>query len=408
MGSIILASSNFFMQILLAPTRSDIDKAHARSRFAEIGVQSFRNLRVVPAVNIALWLLLAISSVPLRLVFNTCVLEARGSTKSLVIMAPKGFTEGAPYMSPGVGRAGYWEATEEQNITLSHIQTSLLNSTWEKLSLSECWQRYNDSEAILTNYRHVVLVMNNQDESDIVGWTAEELRYNTTDENTPSWILNFKNSLWGFTEFDKTDSAMNGRAGRYTGETLDRELEENYFRLDLTSGVLTAQQKADVGNGYFPIYNGTYHSPYNEEYWKFDAPYCLSEPLISPCRLEVENSLLGVVCLMCILKLVFGFMTVVLLRRKTPLATPGDAIESFIMTPDSYTKGMCSFSRSDFAHQLKTSPRWHVNTRPWKNSSKRYMSAVPRLIWAWTYSLITLGIIASIVFFYEALRTRSV
>lgn len=47
-GSGILASSNFFMQILLAPTRKDVDRAHKRSRFAEIGVQSFRNLRIVP------------------------------------------------------------------------------------------------------------------------------------------------------------------------------------------------------------------------------------------------------------------------------------------------------------------------------------------------------------------------
>jgi len=66
-GSILLAASNYGMQCLTAPTRADIDKAHARKQWMDIGILSFRNLRLVSRMRAILWLLLVLSSGPLHL-----------------------------------------------------------------------------------------------------------------------------------------------------------------------------------------------------------------------------------------------------------------------------------------------------------------------------------------------------
>jgi hypothetical protein len=47
LSTLILISSNMFMQLLLAPTREQVDKAHSSKRSLDIGIVSFRNFFVV-------------------------------------------------------------------------------------------------------------------------------------------------------------------------------------------------------------------------------------------------------------------------------------------------------------------------------------------------------------------------
>lgn len=66
----LLSGSNYCMQRLMAPTRSDIDKAHAKKKWLDVGVPSFRNLRRMTLGRKLLWLLLSISSFPLHLLYE--------------------------------------------------------------------------------------------------------------------------------------------------------------------------------------------------------------------------------------------------------------------------------------------------------------------------------------------------
>lgn len=68
LGSALLASSNYCMQYLSAPTRDEVNKAHAAHSFLDIGILSFRNIRSFSKTRMTLWLLLAASSAPLHLV----------------------------------------------------------------------------------------------------------------------------------------------------------------------------------------------------------------------------------------------------------------------------------------------------------------------------------------------------
>lgn len=67
LSSILLAASNYGMQCISAPTRADVDKAHLRGKWLDIGVPSMHNLRRLPRSRVILWGLLMLSSLPLHL-----------------------------------------------------------------------------------------------------------------------------------------------------------------------------------------------------------------------------------------------------------------------------------------------------------------------------------------------------
>lgn len=66
-STLLLSSSNMFMQLLLAPTRAEVDALHARQQWIDIGIPNLRNLRFVGNRNRFLWFILAFSSLPLHL-----------------------------------------------------------------------------------------------------------------------------------------------------------------------------------------------------------------------------------------------------------------------------------------------------------------------------------------------------
>ena len=69
LSTLLLSGSNYTQQCLAAPTRSEIDVAHARRRWMDIGVPSVRNLFRIKAERTLLWIAIGITSVPLHLLY---------------------------------------------------------------------------------------------------------------------------------------------------------------------------------------------------------------------------------------------------------------------------------------------------------------------------------------------------
>lgn len=67
LSTILLGASNYCMQCMSAPTRSEAEQAHARFRWVDVGVPSIRNLSKIRGLRVVLWLLLGLSSLPLHL-----------------------------------------------------------------------------------------------------------------------------------------------------------------------------------------------------------------------------------------------------------------------------------------------------------------------------------------------------
>ena len=66
LSTLLLGASNLCMQLLAAPTRSEIDAAHERRVWLDIGVPSIRNLKYIHKTRLAVLIVLGLSSIPLH------------------------------------------------------------------------------------------------------------------------------------------------------------------------------------------------------------------------------------------------------------------------------------------------------------------------------------------------------
>ncbi|OAL51545.1 hypothetical protein IQ07DRAFT_384245 [Pyrenochaeta sp. DS3sAY3a] len=74
-STMLLGASNYTMQVMSSPTRDDIDNAHTKRKWLDIGVLSIRNLRNIPRTRTMVWVVLAFSSVPLHLFYNAAIFQ---------------------------------------------------------------------------------------------------------------------------------------------------------------------------------------------------------------------------------------------------------------------------------------------------------------------------------------------
>ena len=66
-STFLLGASNAASQILAAPTRDEVDKAHAQGKWIHVGVLDFLNFKYITWKRIILCVLIALSSIPLHL-----------------------------------------------------------------------------------------------------------------------------------------------------------------------------------------------------------------------------------------------------------------------------------------------------------------------------------------------------
>ncbi|CAG8922731.1 unnamed protein product [Penicillium salamii] len=104
LSTVLLASSNFAMQCLNSPTRSEVDLAHAKQRWLRIGAPSIRNLRFISKSKAFLWLLLGASSFPLHMIWNSVILDSDEVKRFLAVTVTESFIKGGYWSMPPVSR----------------------------------------------------------------------------------------------------------------------------------------------------------------------------------------------------------------------------------------------------------------------------------------------------------------
>ncbi|KAK0638170.1 hypothetical protein DIS24_g10097 [Lasiodiplodia hormozganensis] len=67
LGTLLLGASNYSLQIMLAPTRAEVDHAHRKRDWVDVGAQSLRNLKFIGRGRALVCAALAVSSLPLHL-----------------------------------------------------------------------------------------------------------------------------------------------------------------------------------------------------------------------------------------------------------------------------------------------------------------------------------------------------
>ncbi|RSL89626.1 hypothetical protein CDV31_015843 [Fusarium ambrosium] len=281
-GTCILASSNFFMQSLMAPTRQEVDKAHAAGQWVEIGVQSPRNCRFVSWRKTTFWFLFGLTSIPFHLIFNGCVLESKASNGFNLVVAAEPFLHGA---WDGLLPIEYWGDNFYHNKTLIKINESLsardVSKNWEKIYVQDCIRRYNNTRSALTKYRHVVMVISNPDEETTRGWSRSQVLKHPNDTifdvpiNATKQEIEAINPLWSINSYHRDGTGNDGC------QPIEQPLlNPRPNVLDEKTGEYRFNEKV-----------------YRPAYQTMQVRYCLSEKYEAPCRLSIANSLLLSVCI---------------------------------------------------------------------------------------------------------------
>ncbi len=108
----------------------------------------------------------------------------------------------------------------------------------------------------------------------------------------------------------------------------------------------------------------------------YPISYCLSEPLEEKCELQFSLSILLTIIICNLVKIICMFLcSKVTDLESQPLVTLGDAVASFLKTPDRATAGLCLSQGSNFSYYLNRGPR------PWRLKKRFWFAAASILRW---------------------------
>ncbi|OTA86765.1 hypothetical protein M434DRAFT_147619 [Hypoxylon sp. CO27-5] len=444
----ILASSNYFMQVVSAPSREELDKAHRIFHSLDIGIPSFKNMQSISHFKRICWFALLSSSLPIHLFFNSSIFVTtfQGSAWHLTI-ATEAFMQGADFFPPGASLApagssypayeyvpsynayvtnttegtsstinGYGIAVpleqyaDKTSTIRQYIAKAATNSSgWTMLDTNTCRSENLLTCKARTQYRDVVVVIETGTNST-VGWSRGEV-FNLSRNLFPQWDIyvppNDINSLWYSTECTITRDVMslvnpgtqycNNDCGIALGsqviipmELSNTPVSSNWtfqFRTSSLPGI-TLDTAADYG--------------YNDKFNNLTMKHCLAEPASNVCKVGVSNLLLSV-AVICIFIKVAQCCLILWRLPHSSLVTLGDAMESFISKPDPQTFGLGTldildsyrletqslryWSSDDESHLIST-----IKPRQWHRPNRRFLSIMPRIVWAHMYTLLFVSI----------------
>ena len=159
LSTLLLGGSNYCMQCLCAPTRAEVDRAHSREKWLDIGVPSVRNLRRVSRRKTYLWWMLALSSIPLHLMYNSVFYKSLSTNDYDLFYVKQGFVDGGNFTVTKKNTALTWNPGDPE-VGPAEVQHALLNTDrYERLDTTACISSYGTN--FLTDRRNLVLVSSN-------------------------------------------------------------------------------------------------------------------------------------------------------------------------------------------------------------------------------------------------------
>ena len=299
LSSTLLAASNYTMQCLSAPVRKEIDKGHRKRIAFDIGIPSLNNLRRISRIKLILWGLLALSSIPLHLVYNSVIFSTLSTNDSKGLIVTSDFLSGAP-----IGNA-----TRRSNITpddstqienfrqnVSIFIQNQSNPEWQKLNSTTCREAYRPP--ILPDRSDVLVVVSVNSTGVSV---LDYLSWSISGESTGSARWTCLNPICPSSTCDQMCA----------GSTTD-----------------------------------------NYELYNTPVDHCFSWKTAETCQLQFSLPIMIIVMICNLTKTVCMLLTIHH-RFATPLLTLGDAVASFLERPDIYTRNNCLSDKYDFQQRSK-------------------------------------------------------
>ncbi|UPL01891.1 hypothetical protein LCI18_012825 [Fusarium solani-melongenae] len=154
LATLLLGAGNYTQQVLTGPTRPELDRAHARQTWLDVGVSSIRNLGKISFKRVAAWVVLTISSLPIHLLYNSVVYFETSANRYWVY----------PTMHSNLVNSSYAYGNKE----FDAIKTSL--NEFEKLTNSECMAAYG--QKLVSGRSDVILILDPSTVDTEFGYTV--------------------------------------------------------------------------------------------------------------------------------------------------------------------------------------------------------------------------------------------
>lgn len=340
LSSLVLASTNFFMQVLNAPSREELDSAHEKGSWLDIGVPSPRNVFKVSRFKRIMWILFFLSSVPIHLLFNSAIFatDRRESTFSYFVF-DESVRNGVPAFDPGTKLAipsprydreiqfdyytSNWYNARWQNSTAiyreregyfnsgHHNRAVIIQETveairkgnWHRLDKEMCSSLYNTTHcAGLRTYSNVALIL-----SGFSGWNRSQVwnlsanessywdTYVPSDVNNSLWFAYVSSSslipcqMWSQSSRDETGLHV------YCNNNCDAQMGLDDTGFDSWTYSLFPSLREYSYNPELRFIS-TPPGPAFEKA-QLSAEYCFAEPIETICQIGLASTLLWVVSL---------------------------------------------------------------------------------------------------------------
>ncbi|KAE8358689.1 hypothetical protein BDV27DRAFT_169261 [Aspergillus caelatus] len=359
-ATVLVSASNYNMQCLTAPTRDEVDQAHARRRWLDIGVHSMRNLSFVKRAKLGLWLALLVSTLPLHLLWNSAVVMTTTFNDYSGLVVTQDFLEG----HTDIGLDCTSPAMEEyRNSNLSSYVTCWLfdqarnnRSSLTQMDPTRCISTY---QAGLEGRSFNMLAVTKQSDALNQSKTFPPPR------NTTLPVLAYFHPLDYPDQIEQWCSGMCQRWGKGNNSTkfcFDENWDEASVpfacqehkvngtdwepnALSQTSSWMCHPDAILYGqcSGSAATTNATKWTILPEHY---EIDHCLVTDANHTCQL-LYSPIILYIAIACNAMKFSSILLCLLVSREPTLATIGDALDSFLRSPDMVSKGQCLLSKMD-------------------------------------------------------------
>lgn len=343
LSTLLLGASNYSMQCLSSPTRSEIDKAHGQGVWLDIGVPSVRNLRRLSTSRIVLWWLLAISSVPLHLLYNSAVFSSLCTGQYNVYLVSSEFLDGAPF-------------------DLSNVPIDDDDLTPDLTITTNTLKDYQKNQALLVKLEYKACVE---------VYTAPIISKNS-DLLLVSTFSNFTNAVLFGALGEESQLIIDNNEFNVCFIHAWKSCDPAGIIANSQEGIVNISQVAErLPSDYMPSQN-TYFPALDES----DIQYCLSKSVEEHCKLQFSLAIMIVVIICNLIKTVC--MSIIAWKQDPePLVTLGDAIASFLDRPDVTTEGNCMVGKPRF----ENSRSWDLLLCRWDPKRLHWWRAASKRRW---------------------------
>jgi len=330
LSTVLLSASNYCMQCLASPTREEVDRAHRRRIWLDIGVPSVRNLRQISWYKIVLWWLLALSGIPLHLLYNSAVFSSLAAVEYTVYA-------GSGVLVAGVG-VDWSTPLKGTTLTLQTLQNA---SAWQRLENKDCITAYG--QPFVSAHGDLLAITPDLNSSvPAIRITDSGLSVSAGSSGAPY------DGICATTERPDSPNCDLNRILKQPSSWTLSNVTDNQRSLDFDFHVASSNITVD---------------------------HCLSRPVEERCRLQFSLVIMCVVIGCNLMKMICMLLTL-FYHRSQPLVTLGDAINSFLLHRDPITENMCLASKKTF---LKGG--WRGGAEIWQTTRHRWFSAASVKRW---------------------------